>query len=216
MAGTIIADYIRTDANKLSLNVGNVTFATINSSGFFSNTGTQIIDQNGALGANSIGTTQLQTGAVTQSKLANNVVGNGPSFSAFLASSGGSISSTTFTKLIFDTELWDTNSNFASSRFTPTVAGYYQINAAYQISGSAPGFLLIAKNGSDGTAGSKRGSWLSNANFQDMHVSGLVYCNGTTDYIEIQMYHTLGSAVTPQGNSQGSISWFDGTLIKAA
>jgi hypothetical protein len=149
MAGTIIADYIRTDANKLSLNVGNVTFATINSSGFFSNTGTQIIDQNGALGANSIGTTQLQTGAVTQSKLANNVVGNGPSFSAFLASSGGSISSTTFTKVLFDTELWDTNSNFASSRFTPTVAGYYQLNTRIRFNGTTPSQYVLYwyKNG---------------------------------------------------------------------
>jgi hypothetical protein len=54
MAGTIIADFIRTDANQLSLNVGNTTFATINSSGFFSNTGVQIIDQNGRVNGSSI------------------------------------------------------------------------------------------------------------------------------------------------------------------
>jgi hypothetical protein len=81
MAGTIIADYIRTDANKLSLNVGNVTFATINSAGFHSNTGVQIIDQNGQinaasiaagsipvgkLGAASVSRTNMYTGAVLQ------------------------------------------------------------------------------------------------------------------------------------------------------
>ena len=68
MAGTIIADYIRTDANKLSLNVGNVTFATINSSGFFSNTGVQIIDQNGVV--------TLFDGQVTTSKIADAAITN--------------------------------------------------------------------------------------------------------------------------------------------
>ena len=67
MAGTIIADYIRADANQLSLNVGNTTFATINASGFFSNTGTQIIAANGRISAASIiantipGTALVQT-----------------------------------------------------------------------------------------------------------------------------------------------------------
>jgi hypothetical protein len=54
MAGTIIADFIRTDANQLSLNVGNTTFATINASGFFSNTGTQIIAANGQISGASV------------------------------------------------------------------------------------------------------------------------------------------------------------------
>lgn len=71
MAGTIIADYIRTDANQLSLNVGNTTFATINASGLFSNTGTQIINQNGQLPAASVGTSQIANNSVTSSKIAS-------------------------------------------------------------------------------------------------------------------------------------------------
>jgi hypothetical protein len=70
MAGTIVADFIRTDANQLSLNVGNTTFATINASGFFSNTGTQLIAANGSLGVSSVGTNQLQSGSVTSAKIA--------------------------------------------------------------------------------------------------------------------------------------------------
>ena len=74
MAGTIICDYIRTDANKLSLNVGNTTFATINAGGFYSNTGVQIITQNGTINAASIaagtiGTTQVANAAITNAKL---------------------------------------------------------------------------------------------------------------------------------------------------
>jgi len=54
MAGTIIADFIRTDANKLSLNVGNTTFATINASGLLSNTGATIIAANGQIAMSAI------------------------------------------------------------------------------------------------------------------------------------------------------------------
>jgi hypothetical protein len=64
MAGTIIADYIRADANKISLNVGNTTFATINASGFFSNTGTQLIAANGAISGASV-----IAGSITNAKL---------------------------------------------------------------------------------------------------------------------------------------------------
>jgi len=65
MAGTIIADFIRTDANQLSLNVGNTTFATINASGFFSNTGTQLIAANGKVSGAS-----LISGSVTNAAFA--------------------------------------------------------------------------------------------------------------------------------------------------
>ena len=65
MAGTIIADFIRTDANQLSLNVGNTTFATINASGFFSNTGTQLIAANGKVSGAS-----LVSGSITSAAFA--------------------------------------------------------------------------------------------------------------------------------------------------
>jgi hypothetical protein len=76
MAGTIIADYIRTDANKLSLNVGNTTFATINATGFYSNTGVQIIDQNGVvtLFDGQVTTSKIANTSITTSKIANNSI----------------------------------------------------------------------------------------------------------------------------------------------
>jgi hypothetical protein len=161
------------------------------------------------LADNSVTSEKIAPGAVTQADLAANVAGNGPAFSAYLASSGGSVGSGVFTKCLFDTESWDTNSNFASSRFTPTVAGYYQINAAQQISATASCLLSIFKNGSEW----KRGIWSVN-NLQDVAVSAQVYFNGTTDYAEIYIYQTSGSSVTPQGGI--SITWFDGFLARAA
>ena len=44
------------------------------------------------------------------------------------------LSSGTLTKVTFDTELFDTNNNFASSRFTPTVAGQYFFYADLHLS----------------------------------------------------------------------------------
>lgn len=73
MAGTIICDYIRTDANQLSLNVGNTTFATINASGFFSNTGTQLIAANGKISAASLISTVPKT-VMAQSSMPSNTI----------------------------------------------------------------------------------------------------------------------------------------------
>ena len=63
------------------------------------------------------------------------------------------LSSGTWTKVTFDTELFDTNGNFASSRFTPTVAGQYYFCADLHHYNSASGATTIRntalyKNGS--------------------------------------------------------------------
>jgi hypothetical protein len=70
MAGTIIADYIRSDANKLSLNVGNTTFATINAMGLLSNTGVQIISPTGTINAASIAAGTIPAGALAAGSVA--------------------------------------------------------------------------------------------------------------------------------------------------
>ena len=138
-------------------------------------------------------------------------VAEGPTFSAYLAASGGSVADSTFTKVLFDTESWDTTANYASSRFTPSVAGYYQVNATLQLSLPVPGFLTIYKNG----AAFKRGMWNNLASgAQQLAVSGLVNCNGTTDYIEIYAYQASGAAVTPQGGA--ALTWFDGSMARRA
>ena len=53
----------------------------------------------------------------------------GPTFSAYL-NANQNIATSTFTKIALNAELFDTDNNFDTStyRFTPTVAGYYQIN----------------------------------------------------------------------------------------
>ena len=52
---------------------------------------------------------------------------NTPAFLAYKGSDQGSISADTDTKITFTSEIFDTDGTFASSRFTPAVAGKYFI-----------------------------------------------------------------------------------------
>jgi hypothetical protein len=130
MAGTIICDYIRTDANKLSLNVGNTTFATINAGGFYSNTGTQIIDQNGKINYSSVA--GFKNG-ITE-------------FDEWYVNTGSSISGNTTTVL---TSNWSRSSNASSGAagsgmsqssgiFTFPSTGVYAIDFTLAIFNNSP------------------------------------------------------------------------------
>ena len=115
-----------------------------------------------------------------------------PAFSAY-ANANISMANNTATKILFQTEEFDTNSNFASSTFTPTVAGYYQINAAICFGGwtSTYLFTMIYKNGVEYKRGSATSNTLSGLNGV---VSSVVYFNGSTDYVEIYGQHNNGGA----------------------
>jgi hypothetical protein len=71
MAGKIIADIIEAPAGRISLNVANVTVASINASGLYTSTGNLIISQ-----ANQIGTAAIVDGAVTTAKIVDGAVTN--------------------------------------------------------------------------------------------------------------------------------------------
>jgi hypothetical protein len=153
----------------------------------------------------------LPAASIPQAALAAGVAGNGPSFSAH-PSAGTTLSSNTWTKINYATELWDTNSNYASSRFTPTVAGYYQINAAFGEGLSTSVmvmYMAIYKNGAPEKYMQYQtaAAWYTN-----IPINGMVYCNGTTDYIEIYAY--TGSAYTNDTKKQ--TNFFEGFLARAA
>jgi hypothetical protein len=140
------------------------------------------------------------------------VSGNMPTFSA-QPSTTQSASSGAYTKVDLGTENWDTNNNFASSRFTPTVAGYYFFSASIYctFSGSAAYvWASVYKNGGLGLAG--------NLNFPVTTVdgigtvNGLLYMNGSTDYVELYMYLAGTSPVIQTGS--GNV--FSGFLARAA
>jgi uncharacterized protein YggE len=137
---------------------------------------------------------------------------DGPAFSAQSATTQ-SISNTTFTKITLGTENFDTNSNFASSTFTPTVAGYYQINAGIFYNNSATsglGQIFIYKNGA---AVNVTVSNMSAGGYCGLSIATLVYCNGSTDYIDLYTYHAFGSA---QSTSSGNYVYMTGSFVRGA
>ena len=152
------------------------------------------------------------------------VSGNMPTFSAYMTNGGSNqtLSSGTFTKVKIDTENWDTNNNFDSTtnyRFTPTIAGYYQINGSANISygSTVPNNIaaLIYKNGS----AYRRNYILTNSNpiYGIFIVSSIIYFNGSTDYVELYAYQTSsGDAFLAPNSSIAQGCFLDGCLLRAA
>lgn len=131
---------------------------------------------------------------------------NGPAFSAYSGSTT-SLSGGAFTKVTLDTEDFDTNNNFASSRFTPTVAGYYQINGGVSVATGNQLVASIYKNGGE----FKRGSNIR-ASSDGSVVSSLVYFNGTTDYAELYCF----SGTTINTNTGSNLTYFNGSMVRSA
>jgi hypothetical protein len=129
----------------------------------------------------------LPSASIPQAALAAGVAGNGPAFSAY-SSAGQTLSANTFTKLQFNTEEFDTASCYASDRFTPNVAGYYQTGGGFG-GGAAQCTTIVAiyKNGS-------RVKIIANSPSVNpaSYGTALVYLNGTTDYIELYGVLSVG------------------------
>ena len=163
-------------------------------------------------GALSVASTMSSTGFYVNNKQAV----NGPAFRAYIAGSQ-SITSGSQQKVIFGSETFDTNSNFASSTFTPTVEGYYQLNATVRIAGSSGTgecMITIWKNGSEYARGLNESGTEQGASWYSMQVSDLAYANGSTDYFEIYIQQTSGgNRDTTAGQN---ISYFSGAMVRGA
>jgi hypothetical protein len=141
---------------------------------------------------------------------------NGPAFRAYI-NSEQAITSGSQQKVTFGSETFDTNSNFSSSRFTPTIEGYYQLNATVRIegnSGTGEVMITIWKNGNEYARGTNEQGTEQGANWYSMQVSDLAYANGTGDYFEI--YIQQGSGGNRNTTAGTNISYFSGSMIRGA
>jgi hypothetical protein len=140
----------------------------------------------------------------------------GPAFSAF-RSTVQTISSNTLTKATFGSEIFDTASCFdtSTSRFTPNVAGYYQVQTAIQfatgVAGSYRLYGWIYKNGSSDSfyEANPVGSLYCN-----LIISNLIYMNGTTDYLEVYVNQSSSGSINTA--SDYPYFYFSGSLVRAA
>jgi hypothetical protein len=92
-----------------------------------------------------------------------------------------------------DTEDYDTTSifNIANGRFTPTVEGYYLVNMRCRTGTTGSIAVAIGKNGAEalGVGGDIAASLGSGG-------SGIIHCNGTTDYLELFVFTNTARAIT--------------------
>jgi hypothetical protein len=129
--------------------------------------------------------------------------------------------SATATKVIFGTESFDTNSNFASSRFTATIAGYYQFSACAACAADVAltkVLLQFYKNGAAQVdivgASLSSATSLSTDSPSSFSTSSLVYL-AATDYVEVYATVTgTGGNRYIFNSTTGYPTVFTGALIR--
>lgn len=135
----------------------------------------------------------------------NSAMAADPVFSVHKNGVAQAVIADTATKLTWSTEVIDTNANFATDRFTPTVAGNYLIVVAAQCTFAGACVPSIYKNGT-----LYAGSRITNHGFADQspQATAIIAMNGSTDYIE--------AFATTSGTSIGGTAtqtYFNGTLV---
>lgn len=149
------------------------------------------------------------------------VSGNIPTFSAYLSGDKQSVSNLTWTKVTLNAEDFDTANCFDSTtnyRFTPNVAGYYQIHMVISCGSGSYGQEIgcaLYKNGS-------RVRWAQNSfsseiiNVGGPTLSVIIYMNGSTDYLE--MYALCQASLAPafRGSTSTISTYMSGVLVRNA
>jgi hypothetical protein len=141
---------------------------------------------------------------------------NGPAFSAY-NSNNQTLSNSTWTKVVANIEVFDTNGNYDNTtnyRFTPTVAGYYQINAGVRIVASTSILLTVVGVFKNGVINSESVTPPFATSFSSANVSSVVFLNGSTDYIELFAFSTGTGTITLETNA--SQTYISGALVRAA
>jgi hypothetical protein len=205
VTGTTISS---TWANSTLTNIASALTDSLAADGQTTATGNLKMGNNRITGlADGIAATDAAT--VGQSMIIDNM----PAFSVYL-SADQTVSASTFTKAAFDTEEFDTNNNFDSTtnyRFTPTVAGYYQINFVLSFpTGANVCIASIYKNGSEYSRGTRVDSVAAGLG---SIVSAVLYFNGSTDYVEA---YGFSSATTFAGGATGAVCKFSGSMVRGA
>lgn len=148
---------------------------------------------------------------------------SGPSFCAYMTNGGTdqTPSNLTFTKVILDTEQWDTDSCYDTTnrRFTPNKAGYYLFTfvlATTAIANTGRRDVAFFKNGSELTTPYSRFS-VRGINDLEGYISGstFIYANGTTDYFELFITFNASTSRSVLTNANGASTVWTGTWIRS-
>jgi hypothetical protein len=165
---------------------------------------------------NTLGTMST-TGNVTVGgnlSVTGNITSTPAGFRATTPVTNVSVNNGSSATMIFGTEEVDTKNWYdtATGRFTPNIAGYYSVDWFIVTSANGANELLVTlnKNGTDI-------AWSTNVTTATAHwngvggSAGMIYFNGTTDYILVKLTNNSGSTATVYS---GSLSYFSAYLIR--
>ena len=130
-------------------------------------------------------------------------------FRAYSTTSQTGVSGGVSTKILFDTEEFDTGNNYASSKFTAPVNGYYHFTSATHMQG--PNGAYDIQLWINGVRKVYFAVSYSNGTNVSPALSEMVYLNAS-DYVEI--YGRSATATTFYGGA--SLTFFSGILISQA
>jgi hypothetical protein len=146
-------------------------------------------------------------------RVAQSRIEAGPAFSAYLGATQ-TVSNGVATKLSINTEIFDSTNAFDTTnfRFQPTVAGYYVVVGRGQGAAATSGTIMnvhIYKNGALLQTGQP---YIppSGSSSMTATISGVVYLNGTTDYIEL--WGTNSGSGTNTFSAGAGVTYFQATL----
>jgi len=183
------------------------------------------IDTRSGTATMTIGSTNTTTIALKSGATLTNFPDNTPAFQAFKAANQ-TISQSTYTKIEFDTEDYDTDSCYnntsgtvtlngistPSYSFAPNVAGKYLIGAAVNAMTSTDFDTLLVSIFKNGTQVNRVIN--SSRHFDSAMTSFIVTANGTSDYFDIQCYSELSGGTTLQPTDSASrLMWFCATKL---
>ena len=160
------------------------------------------IDTRSGTATMTIGSTNTTTIALKSGATLTNFPANTPSFSVKLGSNQ-TISNASDTKITLDTENWDTDSAFASNKFTCPSGGagkyLFVFSAKTDLAIDTQAYCYVFKNGSqilESTTGTVKPNATCSA-----HMTGSVIVDlAVSDYIELYIYQNSGSAQLAYAN----------------
>ena len=140
-----------------------------------------------------------------------------PAFHAYKSSPYQAIANGSDTVITFETELFDSNSFYdtSNSRFTPTIAGYYFVNAKVEFSNATGEYYFAIHLFKNGTRVSRGGNWNDGSN-QNVNVrnSSIIAFNGSSDYVDVRCYQNSGGNLTINNGDNGAQTFFEAFYIR--
>lgn len=137
-------------------------------------------------------------------------------FGAYSSAAQTGLADNTMTKVVFGTEEFDTQSKFASSAFTPTISGKYQLSAGVNIEPTAAATL----NGIDVYLYKNGAPFKQLARLTGQSITSVISVNGsvlvdsdTDDYFEVYAAADIAAAGTWKINANQTETYFTGIKV---